>query len=240
MIRKAQMKKLILLLIIIISILFFLFYFRVEKINITGCNYYSEEQIKDKILTGRLEYNTIFLYIKYRYFERKDIPFIQKVTIERVSNHEINLNVYEKSLVACIRYMGEYIYFDKDGIVLESSRNKIKEIPHITGLNFNGFTIYEKLRVDEDEVFDKILDLSQLLRQYKINVDKISFNHKNEVVLTIDKIIVQLGKHQFYDEQIASLSSIIPKAKKEQLNGVLDMRNYKSGDDVIFKKNSEN
>lgn len=236
MIQKVQMKKIVLLLLLLFLILFFLFYFRIEKININGCNYYTEEQIKEKIFTSKLEYNSIYLYIKYRYFKAKDIPFIQKVTIERVNNHEVNLNVYEKSLVACIRYMSEYIYFDKDGIVLESSPNKIEEIPYVTGVNFDSFTLYEKLKVKEDGIFDTILELSQLLKQYKLTVDKISFNHKDEVSLTSGQISVLLGKHQFYDEQIATLSSILWQAKEQQLTGVLDMKNYKAGDDVIFKK----
>lgn len=234
---KIQMKKVIVaFLILLFLLLIFLFSFKINKINIDGCDYYSEKQLEDKILTGVLEHNSIFLYIKYRYFRAEKLPFIDKISIERNSNHEVTIHVYEKLLIGCIRYMNEYIYFDKNGNVMETSVERIKKLPYITGINFSGFTMYEKAVVEDDSVFGIIYELSQILQKYKITVDKIQFNGNKEVNLVCDKITIQLGKKKFYDEQIAALSSILPKAKATGQEGVLDMKNYQQGENVILKK----
>ena len=35
----------------------------------------------------------------------------------------VTVQVYEKSVAGCIEYMENYVYFDKDGIVLETSKS---------------------------------------------------------------------------------------------------------------------
>jgi cell division protein FtsQ len=201
-----------------------------------GCNFYSEQQLEKKIVNGMLEHNSIFLYIKYRYFKVNKLPFIQKISIERNSNHEITIHVYEKTLIGCIRYMNEYIYFDKDGIVLETSEKRLKNVPYIAGIHFIGFTMYGKVTVEDESVFDTIYELSRVLQKYKIIIDKINLKSDNEVSLVSGDITILLGKKKFYDEQFAALSSIIPKAQATGKMGILDMTNYEVGESVIFKQ----
>lgn len=209
-------------------------YFKINKITITGNQYYTEEEIKEIVLSKRWTSNSLLLYLKYRYGREEDIPFIQKIDIDMVSNHEVLINVYEKSMVACIQYMGEYLYFDKDGIILESAQKQKKGIPVISGVEFTSMNLNQKLEVEDDSIFETILDISQLISRYKLDLKKVVFNQKGEVTLVTKKIKVLLGKQDSYDEQIAELSKLLPKAIKRKLNGTLNMKNFETGQGQII------
>jgi cell division protein FtsQ len=232
-----KLKKFFIISLIIVFIILFVYnYFKIQKINVIGAKYYTQEQIIDKIIIDPLDKNSLFLYLKFSYFEFEPIPFIQKINIVRVSNHEINLEVYEKPLIACIKYMSQYVYFDKDGIILESSSDQLEDIPFINGVDFDKFTLFEKLKVEDEEIFDVILNLSQLIQRYEIEIDSIEFDKKKEVTLIMDDISVYLGKNSIYDSQLANLSKVLPQAKEKHIKGIVDMRNYVVGEDIIIKQ----
>ena len=48
-----------------------------------------------------------------------DLPFVREYEVNYPSTNEIHIKLYEKSIVAGIAYSNQYIYFDKDGIVLQ-------------------------------------------------------------------------------------------------------------------------
>lgn len=52
--------------------------------------------------------------------------------------NKMNVAVYEKAIVGYISYMGCNMYFDKDGIVVESSSENYEDVPQITGLDFKS------------------------------------------------------------------------------------------------------
>lgn len=45
--------------------------------------------------------------------------------------------MYEKNIVGYVHYLGKNVYFDKDGIVVESSDQEIEGVPLIKGLTFD-------------------------------------------------------------------------------------------------------
>lgn len=235
-VHKKRIIILAVLLIFMVLVISFFFYNKIDTIHVKGCQYYSEEEIKENLLQGISGKNSILLYLKARYFGLKDIPYIEKVTIKRVNRNEITIQVYEKSLIASIKYMGEYLYFDKDGIILDASSKALKGVPCISGIKFSGFVIYEKLMVDDNTIFNHILSISQIIKRYELAIDRIHFNSKNEISLIAGNIKIYLGNKDFYDEPIAALSEILPKLLKDNLKGTINMENYKEGDNVIFRK----
>ena len=49
----------------------------------------------------------------------------------------IRISVYEKALAGYVEYLGRYMYFDRDGTVVESSSERTRGIPQVTGLRFD-------------------------------------------------------------------------------------------------------
>ena len=76
--------------------------------------------------------------------------------------------VHEKRITGCVLIMGRYMYFDKDGIVVESSIERIEGIPMVTGLEFKEIALYKKLQIQKQGLYDTILQLTRLIEKNEI------------------------------------------------------------------------
>jgi cell division protein FtsQ len=227
-------KSVAILLIIGIPAVLFVSTFHIKKLEVVGVKRYTPEQITEQLIQSKKDSNAIYLYLKYNYLTDVRIPFVEKVEIELVDNHTVTIYVYEKMVAGCVDFMGEYLYFDKDGIIVESSSKQIDDIPIIKGLEFDTIVISEKLEVQKDELFDVIINLTQLIEKYDLGVDTISFNNKYEVTVDCGDIKVLLGKRSTYDEVLSEIKNILTEANGLELT--LDMRNYVKGTDYIIGK----
>lgn len=211
--------------------------FQLTNLQITGCDFYTEEEIQDNFQKSVLDKNTIFFYVKYKFFKSVSIPFVDGFDMYFISRDKIHINIYEKAMISCIKYMGEYLYLDKDGTIVETSKEKIEGIPVVTGLSFQEMNLHEVLKVEDDSVFDTILAISLLIQRYELDIDKIFFNYKYEVTLYSDNIKILLGKQEYYDTQIADLTNILPLAQEKKLSGILDMETYTGNEsEIIFRE----
>lgn len=236
---KKNKRRLILVLIFIVLLvalaITMMSVFSVKKITITGNEHYTEEEMKEIIFNNQYCYNSLYLYWKYNYKKEYSIPFVDTVEINMISGSQVKINVYEKSLVGYIEYLGSYMYFDKDGIVVESSSEAVSGIPLITGLKFNHILLYKELEVEDKGVFNTIVSVTQLLSKYQITPDKIYFNSNYEMTLYFGDARVYLGKDTETEEKIIRLRSILPDL--EGLSGVLHMETYQEGtSNITFEK----
>ncbi|MDD3173686.1 MAG: cell division protein FtsQ/DivIB [Herbinix sp.] len=232
-VRKRICRKILAVLLIIgIPAVMFLFTFTIKKVEVVGADRYTDKQIKNSVLQTRPDYNSIYLYLKYKFFTTAQIPFVEKIDVELVNNHKVTINVYEKIVAGCVEFMGEYLYFDKDGIIVESSPKKIEDVPIINGLQFSKIILHEKLNVQKNELFDVIINLTKLINKYELIVNTINFDSNYEVTLVCGDINVLLGKKNTYDEPLSDLKNILEKAEG---TGVyeLDMRDYEKGSGYV-------
>lgn len=206
---------------------------QVQDIKVIGCERYSQEEIKDILMSDTYYKNSLYLYLKYKYGEPKTVPFIEYMDVKLTSINTLTVHVYEKAIFGCIKYFDDYMYFDKDGIVVDSSSERYEEIPIVTGLTFKTMILTEKLSVQKDELFDVIKDLTKLIRKYEINIDTIHFQSNNEVILYNNDIKILLGKKEMYDEQIAELENMLPKLEGKK--GTLHMEDFTTGNKTYFE-----
>ena len=197
--------------------------YKVENITVEGNVHYSSDEIIDMVMTDRLSYNSIYLSFKYWNREIKDVPFIQTMSIKVLSKDSVLISVYEKTVAGYVEYMGRFLYFDRDGIVVESSETRTEGIPQVTGVEFDHVVLDEALPVEDATIFKQILSITQLLSKYEIVTDKIYFNDANEITLYFDQVKVKLGNDNL-EEKIMRLSAILPELTGE--SGVLQMENY--------------
>lgn len=141
--------------------------------------------------------------------------------------------VYEKSIVGCVTYMSSNMYFDKDGIIVESSGKRLDGVPIISGLKFGEIVLYKPLPVEDRKIFAGILNLTQSLSTYSISADLIRYDTEGEATLVIGSINVLLGDSSEMNGKISELSSILPEIK--DMKGTLDLRNYDpAGENVMY------
>ena len=208
--------------------------FRVQNVSVEGNVHYTSEEIEAMVLTDRLSYNSLYLSLKYRTKEIRDIPFIETMSVRVDSPDSITIRVYEKSVAGYVEYMGRYMYFDRDGIVVESSETRTEGIPQVTGIRFDHVVLYEALPVKNTDIFQEILSITQMLSKHQITTDKIYFNESNEITLYFDNIRAKLGKDNL-EEKVMRLEQILPNLSGE--SGVLDLQNYSEDrKNVTFQK----
>lgn len=218
---------------------FFFIKFRLDTITVIGSQYYTEQELVDRITDSPLDSNTLLFYLTHRFGEQKRIPYIEQIDYVMTDTHTMEVQVYEKILVGCVKVMGQYMYFDKDGYVTDSTKDRLEQIPRIIGLEFDRILLYEKLAIQKDSLYDTILNLTKLILHYKLPVDTIEFSAYDEVTLYIDNIKVLLGKHAMYDEAFSALSGVFTATHENDLAGqelMIDMRKYEAGTEVIVAK----
>lgn len=210
---------------IVAAIIVVLTQFSVTQVTVDGNAHYTDEQIKEMILPKeKWMNNSLYLAAKYRNKEIKDIPFIEMMDVEIVSNHAIRINVYEKALAGCVNYLGNYMYFDREGIVVESSDRLTDGVPQIKGLSFDHVVVHEKLPVEDATIFSKILNVTQLLEKYELKADKIFFGSEKDITLYFGEARVYLGKDENLDEKMMQLVPILPHLSGK--SGILNMENF--------------
>ncbi len=237
------MKKLkwiipLLILLIILGGAAYLSTFRIKKITFEGNERVSAEEMEAYIFKSKYDKNPFLFYYKTKYEEQPQIPFVDRYDVEINSLDSITITVYEKNMIGCVKYMGSYLYFDKDGIVVESSDKSQKDIPLVTGIRFDYFILDSKLPVEKENIFDEILGITQQLDKYDIKVTKLNISSDMEISLYIDKVIVELGKDDdTMNDKIVDLSDMMSNLK--DLSGTLDMKIYNSSQTgYTFKKNN--
>ena len=210
--------------------------FMVTDITYTGNKHYTQQQMTECIFGT--EHPNALIYTLFGK-KNKNIPFIQKYDVEVTWPNKMNVAVYEKAIVGYISYMGCNMYFDKDGIVVESSTETFEKVPEIIGLKFNSIVLDSKLEVGDDEVFRHILDLTQSFDKYNLDVSKVYFDSSDNVILYIDEVKVYLGKSDDYTDKLFELKQM--KTKFAGLKGSLYMQDYtKDSSSIIFKKDEYN
>ncbi|MBD5465099.1 MAG: FtsQ-type POTRA domain-containing protein [Lachnospiraceae bacterium] len=216
------------------GILFLTSYYKVTEVEVTGNEHYTKEEIQEMIVKDGLSENSLFLALKYHNREIADIPFIESMSVEVVSSHSIKITVYEKALAGCVEYLGKYMYFDREGIVVESASETTRGIPQITGLSYGYIVLYEKLPVENEDIFKEILSMTQLLEKYEIDADKLHFDKAGNMTLYFGEARAALGTKENIDQKVMQLSHILPEL--EGKSGVLHMEDYGEGTErVSFK-----
>jgi cell division protein FtsQ len=138
--------------------------------------------------------------------------------------NSVTIRVYEKNIVGYVQYLGKNVYFDKDGIVVESSEAVMDGVPMISGLSFQQLTMYQALDVQDPDIFNTILTITQLLKKYDLNPDEIRFAGSDELYLQMGEVKVALGTGENLDEKVARLKQLEDDLSDK--SGTLHMESY--------------
>lgn len=205
----------------------FYYYLRTHTITtvyVEGNMHYTKEEIQDMVMEGPLGQNSLYLSLVYKDKQVTGIPFIAAMDVQVLSPDTIKIMVYEKSLAGYVEYLNRYMYFDKDGVVVESSTVKTEGVPQITGLSFDYIVLNEPLPVEDSGIFYKILTVTKTLTKYALTADRIYFNSQKEMTLYFGSIKVSFGSDELLDEKIMLLQTLLPKL--EGKSGTLNLQNY--------------
>ncbi len=198
--------------------------YKIKNVYVDGNVHYTDEEIMNIVMEGALGDNSLFLSMKYKNKGIDNIPFVQTMDVDILSPDTIRITVYEKSLAGYVEYLGNYMYFDKDGTIVESSTNKTAGIPQVTGLTFDYVVMYEPLPVEDKEIFETILDMTQLLNKYSLSADRLYFDTNYEMTIYFADVKAAVGTGENIDEKVMLLQSILPDL--EGKSGIVHLESY--------------
>lgn len=241
--RKKKKRKikliiaLILLLIIGAAALIVWQVYRVKEVIVEGNEHYSKEQIETFVLDDEYSWNSLYVYLKYRFMEMEQIPFVDTMEISLEDPKTLKIFVYEKEIIGYlyIASIDQNAYFDKEGFVVETSKEIIEGIPRVEGLNCNQVVLYEKLPIEDGDLLRSLLVATQALKKNEIVPDSICFKENGDINLIYGNIEVMLGGFENLTSKILRVSYILPQL--QGMKGVLHVENWtENTTDIIFDK----
>lgn len=241
--RKKKKRKirlfilLILFLILALSALIVWQVYRVKEVIVEGNEHYSKEQIEKFVLDDEYSWNSLYVYLKYRFMEMEQIPFVDTMEISLENPKTLKIFVYEKETIGYlyISSIDQNVFFDKDGFVVETSKDMIEGIPKVEGLNCDQVVLYEKLPIKDKDILRSLLSASQSLKKNGVVPEEIQFEENGNINLVYENgnIKVLLGGGDKLTNKILRLSYILPQLEGKK--GVLHVENWtENTTDIIF------
>lgn len=241
--RKARKRKkiaitlLIILLLLAVAALIVIKVFRVEKVEVEGNELYDAKVIEKAVLNDKYSWNSLYVFLKYRFVDTKKVPFVDTMEIILKDPQTLHIKVYEKGIMGYlyISSIDENAYFDKDGLVVETSSKVIDGTPQIIGIDCDKVVLYEKLPIGNAKLRE-ILTLTQALKRNSLIPDSITYGVANEPLLAYGKIKVEMGSLELLTQKVERLAKIKPSL--EGMDGTLHLENWtEETTNIVFDKN---
>lgn len=228
---------LVLLLLIAIGAFIVINVFTVEHVVVEGNELYSSEQIQNMVLNDEYSWNSLYVDLKYRFLEVGDVPFVDTMEISLDDPHTVRISVYEKGILGSfyIDTLGQYAYFDKDGFVVETSQEVIEGVPKVTGVSCDTVVLYEKLPLENEDILNRLLALTQMLKKYDLSPETIHYDSSEKPTLTYGTIEVVVGSDEYLAQKVVRLSAILPQLSG--LSGTLHLDTWTPDTtDIVFDR----
>lgn len=209
--------------------------YTVRQVYVEGNVHYTEDEIKEIVMSGAFGNNSLYLSLKYRNKGVKDVPFVDVMDVKVLAPDTIKIIVYEKVLTGYVKFMDTYMYFDKDGYVVESSGVRTAGVPQIMGLDFGYMVVGQELPVEDRSVFNNILNITRLLNKYELRADKLYFGEGGEITAYFGDVKVAFGNDvNTIGDKLMLLPELLPSLQGK--SGTLQMETYmEGGGRYIFK-----
>lgn len=214
---------------IAIIVLFILILFYVQKVEVSGNSYCTEQEMIDMVRNDKYSVNTLYILGKYALGYGEQLPCLEDVKLGLKLPWVLKVTVKEKPIVGYVLAGDKYAYFDKDGMVVTMGTELIEGLPNIEGIQVEDVKLYQQLKSSDVKIFEEILETSMELKKYRIQTDRIVCR-ENSIYLYKGTVRVNLG-NKVSSEQIAQITPILSKLEGKE--GTLHLENYAEGSTTI-------
>lgn len=190
--------------------IFFFSYFKVSNVEVMGSSYYSESEVRDMILQGPLAGNTVLAPIFCSTDDTGDIPFVEGFRVKQMNHNTIVISVKEKKPVGCIPYLDSYVYFDRNGVFIESSRDRMEKVPYFQGIQVDKVVKNEKLPIKGMPVLETAVALSTIFQKNDLLPEYIEFDENYQISMIYGDITIKLGENTQLENKMARVFAILP------------------------------
>ncbi len=234
--RRLVKRSLLILLPLFLIALLVLFLLPQKSLSVNGNSFYSDEQIEEFLFAGKSR-KALPFFLQEKLQRHKEIPFVEKYTVSFDGFRNVSAEVYEKTLAGYLRFQDYCLYFDWDGVLVDSSRNVLPGVYRVSGLSITHAVLGEKLAVSDQGSFSVVLSITQFLNRESVEwsagkiplselADGIVFGSSG-VSVTLGDITVLLGSADYLETKLALMADML--SQLEGRKGTLYLDSYKEG-----------
>lgn len=184
----------------------------ITTIEVRGLNLLEEPKVIKEL---KLDKTTNILAINSVVAKRrlKDNYYVQDVKIIKKFPNKIVVDIKERELVGYIPCVNNFLYIDKDGLVVDSKPNFKEQLPIIYGLEFETFSIGKNLKPQNEEAFLVMLDIVNNIEQKENikGITKIDISDLDDIHLYTEKLDIFLGDKEEINIKMNTLDAILKK-----------------------------
>ncbi len=214
--------------------------FRIDNIEIIGNESLTSEYLIEELEIEKNKTN-IFYYNKKKIEKKLELkPYIKKVKIEKKIPSNVRVIILEREALLYLPYKNnEYIYIDKEGIVLEVSEGKKEDVPEIIGIKYEIFNLGEKLNTENELKIKGIYELLNKMERYGLNMKKIKIDiqDRKKIKMNYNNVQIHIGELSELDYKARMLKGITDAlVDRGELRGVIDISNTNIEPYLVFEK----
>lgn len=205
----------------IIAVLTFVLFY-VQKIEVRGNEYVTEQEIVKAVQSDRYSVNTLYILGKYAMGKGEVPPALERMKVGMRTPWIVKVDVKEKTIVGYVQSGDAYEYFDKEGMVVLESSELIEGLPYIEGIAVDNVRLYQPLTSDNTQIFEQLLETSKELKKYGLKADRIVCE-QDEICLYSGNVRICIGD-TVSAGKIAQIGPILEKLGGRE--GTLHLENY--------------
>lgn len=206
-----------------------------KKISYDGTSVYSEEEL-NQLIFGTDSPRYYLARVKEIIGKHPEIPFLARYDIVFEKDRNLRVHLYQKSLAGYLRFQNYYLYFDWDGVLVETGTQRLEGTYEVQGLAVEHAVKGETLPLKDNGILHTMLTLTQFLNREKIRwkgeelilgslCDGICFLD-NGVELEMGEIAVFLGDTGNVEGKLYAMEDILPGL--EGKTGILYLDSYQA------------
>lgn len=215
-----------------IGIYFLITDFSIKKIEVSGNHTYSDAEVVRAIKEQDYVGNTLIMMAQNQVFSQTYLPFIDSISMSYDDTHTLKVKVKEKLRAGVFEYMGKNVYFNTDGIAMESRNHLFEGVPVVTGVEFDTLVLGSRIPVSGD-YFQTIVSITKKISTYGLEVSEIHFENEDDIMLTSGNYQIYLGSASCLDGKISKIPEILSAVSKENKKGYIDMHLYTDEKNII-------
>lgn len=206
--------------------------FWVQEIEVRNNDFVTNQEVIKYVRADKAAVNSLFIWGKYTLSSPSYPVSIDDISVKFKWPWSLILIVENTPIVGGVLIDEKYVYFSQDGLVITITETIREGEPIIEGLEVSQFDLYKKMSVKDEDIFDNILVLRNILDGAQIIPEEIQA-HEDEISILINGIRVQLGSSN-YEEKILHMVSILEELEGQ--TGVLNLSKYSSDSQIITFK----
>lgn len=215
--------------------LILVFGFRVRTIEVEGNEYYGDNSIATWIQNDKFAENSLYVLLKYN-LTQPDVPSaVESMKVSLKNPWTLAVKVTEKTMLGYVDYDEAFLHFDREGIASLRTKEAMEGVPYVEGLKFDAskVVIGETLPVEDDSIFEKIMETSRYLDEEELTPDRLVCTDSG-ITLYFGNVEVLLGNSGF-EERIAQIGPILEKLAESYPDtaGTLHLENFDESSEAV-------